>query len=118
MMDYDKLPNTLKEELASTNCFISFTNRCDVFRKFIYGVHTLLEKNGDYNIRGVWYMRGVDKLPNLGLNQDTEYYFYKKLDPKNEEDWKVIKEYFSLNKESDGKDKVFDENVVLSTLIC
>lgn len=56
----------------------------------------MMEKQGDFNIRGLWYMKGVNKLPNLGLNQDTEYYFYKKLDPKNDQDWKVICDYFSL----------------------
>jgi len=35
-------------------------------------------------------MRGTDKLPNLNLIDDMEYYFYKKLDPKNEQDWKTI----------------------------
>ncbi len=32
-------------------------------------------------------MRGEDKLPNLGLNQDMEYYFFKKLNPNVQEDW-------------------------------
>lgn len=117
-LDYDKLPNSLKEELPSTNFYINFMNRCDVFRKFVYAVHALVHKDSDYNIRGLWYMRGVDKLPNLALNQDMEYYFFKKLDPKVESDWKEIREYFALTKESEGRDSVNGEKVILQSLIC
>lgn len=117
-LDYDKLPNTLKEELPASNCFVSFTNRCDVFRKYVFAIHCLMEKPNDFNIRGLWYMRGVDKLPNLGLNQDTEYYFYKKLDPKNEQDWKVICDYFSLSKGSEGNAVIDGEKVNQFSVIC
>lgn len=63
-------------------------------------------------------MRGVDKLPNLGLNQDTEYYFYKKLDPKNENDWKIICDYFSLSKGSEGNAVIEGEKVNTFSVIC
>jgi hypothetical protein len=57
-------------------------------------------------MKGLWMMRGTEKLSNLNLIDDMEYYFYKKLDPKKEEDWKVIKEFLSLNKESEDKDTI------------
>lgn len=117
MLDYDKLPNTLKEQLPSSNCYLSFVNRCDVLRKYIYAVHCLMHKDHDFNIRGLWYMRGVEKLSNLSLNADTEYYFYKKLDPKKEEDWKVISDYFKLKTDDEGKAKVNGETMVSHTII-
>ncbi len=51
-------------------------------------------------------MRGTEKLSNLNLIDDMDYYFYKKLNPKNEEDWKVIREYLSLSKASEDKDYI------------
>lgn len=61
---------------------------------------------GNYNMKGLWMMRGTDKLSNLDLVSDMEYYNYKKLDPKKEEDWKIIKEFLNVNKDSIEKDKV------------
>lgn len=51
-------------------------------------------------------MRGTEKLSNLNLIDDMDYYFYKKLDPKKEEDWKAIKEFLSLSKASEDKDYI------------
>jgi hypothetical protein len=57
-------------------------------------------------MKGLWMMRGTEKLSNLNLIDDMDYYFYKKLNPKNEEDWKVIREYLSLSKASEDKDYI------------
>lgn len=78
----------------------------EVFRKWVYAIHLLVGEQGNFNMKGLWMMRGTDKLPNLGLVDDMEYYFYKKLDPKKEEDWRVIKEFLSLNKDSVDKDSI------------
>jgi hypothetical protein len=57
-------------------------------------------------MKGLWMMRGTEKLSNLNLIDDMDYYFYKKLDPKKDEDWKVIKEFLHLNKNSEDKDTI------------
>lgn len=57
---------------------------CDLFRKWVYAIHLLIGEPGNYNMKGLWMMRGTEKLSNLNLVDDMEYYFYKKLDPKNE----------------------------------
>jgi hypothetical protein len=79
---------------------------CEVFRKWVYAIHLLTGEKGNYNMKGLWMMRGTEKLSNLNLIDDMEYYFYKKLDPKKEEDWKVIKEFLSLSKASEDKDTI------------
>ena len=64
---------------------------CEVFRKYVYAIHLLIGDEGNYNMKGLWLMRGTEKLPNLDMNPDTEYYFYKKLNLKDENDKSLIK---------------------------
>ena len=72
----------------------------------------MVGKPGDYNITGVWYWKGVDKLPNLGDNPETEYYKIAKLDPSKEEDWKVISDYFTATEEDYGKRELSGQPLV------
>ena len=95
-LTYDKLPNQCSVDYKTKNLLIGFLERCEFFRDHVYGVHCVTGKEGDYNINGVWLWRGTDKLVCIDENPVAEYYFYKKLDPKNEDDKKLIKEYFSL----------------------
>ncbi len=90
---------------------------CEVFRKWVYAIHLLTGEKGNYNMKGLWMMRGTEKLSNLNLIDDMEYYFYKKLDPKKEEDWKVIKEFLSLSKASEDKDTIQGQPVLSYTAI-
>lgn len=66
---------------------------------------------------GLWMMRGTEKLSNLDLIDDMEYYFYKKLDPKKSEDWNVIKEFLALSKDSEDRDTIQGKKVVSYTSI-
>lgn len=47
---------------------------CEVFRKWIYAIHLLIGDEGNYNMKGLWMMRGTEKLSNLTLVDDMEYY--------------------------------------------
>lgn len=105
-LDYDKYPGSFVSLLPSSNQYVFFLSSIEVFRKWVYAIHMLTGEEGNYNMKGLWMMRGTDKLCNLNLVDDMEYYFYKKLDPKNEEDWKTIKEYLSLSKASEGRDTI------------
>ncbi len=80
-----------------------FLDRSEFFRKQVYAFHCVVGEPGNYDITGVWFWRGTDKLVCLEENPSAEYYFYKKLDPKNEDDWKVICDYFTLTEEDWGK---------------
>ena len=105
-LDYDKYPGSFVDLLPSSNQYVFFMGSCEVFRKWIYAIHLLTGDQGDYSMKGLWMMRGTEKLSNFNLIDDMEYYFYKKLDPKKEEDWKVIKEFLALSKESVDRDTI------------
>lgn len=110
-MDYDKYPGSFVQLLPSNNQYVFFMSSCEVFRKWVYAIHCLTGEEGNYNMKGLWMMRGTEKLSNIDLVNDMEYYQYKKLNPKNEEDFKVIKEFLRLSKDSIDKDKVMGEVV-------
>lgn len=53
-------------------------------------------EENNYNLRGVWMWRGTEKLCLLENNPSTEYYNYRKLDINNDDDFNLVKEYFSI----------------------
>lgn len=110
-LDYDKLDTELKVELVSRNQVIGFFNRCESFRNHVYCVQVLMGEEENYNIRGVWFWKGPEKLPNLEENTSAEYFHYRKLDINSEEDWKLIKEYLSLTDDDIDKKKIENETV-------
>lgn len=79
-LDYDKLPTECKVDYKTKNMCSRFLDMNEAFRKDVFCVHTVLGEEGNYNIRGVWLMRGTEKLPNLDQNSSTEYYNFRKLD--------------------------------------
>ena len=89
-MDYDKLDSELKDELMSCNQLQGFFNRSETFRNHVFCFQILCGEEGNYNIRGVWFWRGPEKLLALEDNPSTEFFNYRKLDIENEEDWKMI----------------------------
>lgn len=111
-LDYEKIKGELEIRLQSENQLDGFLQRCETFRKHVCGVHALVGKEGDFNMKGVWLWRGTEKLPNLEENPAMEYYKFTKLDINKPEDFKLVEEYFSLE-DTDQEKKEIEGNKVV-----
>lgn len=94
-LNYDKLPTECKKLFLTNNLMTGFIDRAELCRKHAFGVHGVYGEENDYDIRGVWLWRGTDMLEPLKEHQQFDVYKYKKLDPKNEADKKLIEEYWT-----------------------
>lgn len=72
----------------------------------------MLGEPENYNIRGVWFWKGPEKLALLEDNPSSEFFFYRKLDIENEQDWQLIQDYFSLVEADISNRKLEGETVV------
>lgn len=110
-LDYDKLDSELKETFQSNNQLLGFFNRCETFKNHVYCFQALLGEEQNYNVRGVWFWKGPEKLEAIDENPSAEFFHYRKLDINNEKDWQLIKDYLSLI-EADIDKKVIEGEVV------
>ena len=110
-LTYDKLPSECKKLFLTNNLMTGFIDRAAHMRKHVFGVHDVVGEEGNYNIKGVWMGRGTEELPLIKEHDQCDVYKYRKLDPKNPEDKKLITEYFT--KKEEDKDTV--EGEVLRT---
>lgn len=98
-LTYDKLPSECKKLFLTNNLMNGFVDRAAHMRKYVFGVHGVFGEPDNYNIRGVWMGRGVDELPLIKEHDQYDIYKYRKLDHHNEEDRKLITEYFTKKNE-------------------
>jgi len=81
-----------------------FIQRSDACRKYALGVVNITgnedEETPPFKVCGVWMWRGLDFLPPMKEeNPDSEYYTWKKLDPKNNSaDRQILKDMFLADK--------------------
>lgn len=83
------------------NLLNGFMQRTDPkLSKFAFGVMHMIGEEPDLNIEGVWMFRSQDIPPLMHDNPQLEYFDKKKLDfMNNEEDYKLIAEFFGAPKE-------------------
>lgn len=78
----------------TSNLKNGFIQRLENFRKYAFGVHGIYGDEPNLEIRGVWLWRGngipseISELPNY------EYHQWKRLDASNENDRKLLEEYW------------------------
>jgi len=88
-----------KLDFKTMNAVGGFLQRIDGTRKHLFGVMLIFKVPGQFNISGVWFQHGADKLIfdlNDDWNVDAEHYTWRKLDPvNNPTDKSCVDSYFN-----------------------
>jgi len=100
-------PEDLKLTFMTSNLVSGFFQRLDKMRKHAFGRVLILGENKESTISGVWFWRGQERAFDLSedLRIDSESYKWKKLDPNNEEDRKLVNGYWEVEEETQFKGK-------------
>ncbi|EAW08688.1 elongation factor 1 gamma domain-containing protein [Aspergillus clavatus NRRL 1] len=88
-VDY-KYPKELKLTFMANNLIGGFHARLEGSRKYLFGAQSVYGTNYDCVIRGVFLVRGQEFEPAFNVAPDWESYDFRKLDPSNPEDKKLV----------------------------
>lgn len=93
--DY-KYPEELSKIFMTANLVSGFFQRIEKLRKFAFGAVLIFGTDGNNSISGIWVTRGQELVFSLNedWNVDAPSYDWKKLNPDNENDKKMINEFF------------------------
>ena len=73
-----------------------FLERIDEnFKNYAFGVHGVYGNNNEYKVKGLWMWRGEDIPEEIKDNEYFEYLKIKKLSNENNEDKKLVEEYWT-----------------------
>lgn len=67
-----------------------FLRNLDTLRKYAFAMFGVYGTEGNYDIKGVWLLRGTEIPQDLKDHQSFEYYKFQKLDHNNEADRQVV----------------------------
>jgi len=100
-----KYPDELKQVFMSCNLITGMFQRLEKLKKHAFGSVCLFGTDNNSSISGVWVWRGQDLAFELCPDWQVDYdvYSWKKLDPKNEADKKLVNEYFLWEGDFGGK---------------
>nr|UXB94621.1 elongation factor 1-gamma [Eimeria stiedai] len=102
-MKYEKLEGECTVAFLTSNQLGGFLQRIDNnFRKYSFGVIDVVGKGNTFDIQGVWMFRGLDIPQMMKEHPSYEYNVWKRLDHNNEEDRKLIEDYFCNDDEVEG----------------
>ncbi|RHZ52655.1 hypothetical protein CDV55_104639 [Aspergillus turcosus] len=90
-VDY-KYNNELKLTFMANNLIGGFHARLEASRKYLFGAQSVYGENYNCIIRGVFLVRGQDWKPAFEVAPDWESYEFRKLDPSNPEDKKLVED--------------------------
>lgn len=103
-MQYQKLEGECTVAFVTSNQLGGFMQRIDpAFRKYSFGVIDVMGENGNFDIQGVWLFRGQDVPSMMKDHPSYEYHTWKKLDPANEKDKKMVSDYWCACEEIEGR---------------
>ncbi|EDO06049.1 Elongation factor 1 gamma conserved domain family protein [Babesia bovis T2Bo] len=94
-MKYNKLDDECKSEITTSNMLSGFLQRFEPdFRRISFGVINVMGSDNSYDIMGVWLIKGKDLPPSVTEHPSFEFHTFSKLDVTNENDRKIITDYF------------------------
>lgn len=105
---YDKLDDECKQYLPTKNMTNMFLQKADTARKYCLAGHGIYGEEGNYDIRGVWMVRGEEIKHVLADHDSFEYYKLRKLNPSTDAD--LIVSYLTSTEEGqtvDGQKVVY-----------
>lgn len=101
-MKYEKMPGENKVGFTTSNMLGGFLQRLDnAFRKYSFAVINVMGTEGDFDIQGVWLIRGSEIPAELKEHPSFEYHTFRKLDPS--KDKGVIEAYWTADEEIEGR---------------
>jgi elongation factor 1-gamma len=100
-LEYDNLPTECKVLFRTSNSKGMFLQKCDNLRRYAFAVHGVYGVEDDYKIRGLWMFRGLEVPQEMKDNDLYEYIHFRKLDHTNEEDRKLVHDYWTKFDEND-----------------
>ncbi|SBT80038.1 elongation factor 1-gamma, putative [Plasmodium malariae] len=94
-MKYDKLEDECQISFVACNMAGGFLQRLENnFSKYSFAVISVLGENKNYDIEGVWLFRGTEIPFEMKDHPSFEYHIFKKLDISNNDDKKIVEEYW------------------------
>lgn len=100
-VQYIKAENEGKILWQTKNLMTGFFERLEHFRKYAFGVHGVYGEEPALDVGGVYVWRGVGEPAEVKELDQYEYHIWTKLDEKNEEHKKKVKEFWTNLKEGD-----------------
>ena len=100
-LEYDNLPSECKVLFRTSNSKGMFLQKCDNLRRYAFATHGVYGVEDDYKIRGLWMFRGLEVPQEMKDNDLYEYIHFRKLDHTNEEDRKLVHDYWTKLDEND-----------------
>ena len=109
LIEYNNIESEGKKLFRMKNSKNFFLERIDDdFKNYAFGVHGVYGNNNEYKVKGVWMWRGLDIPEEIKDNEYFEYLKIKKLRNENDQDKKLIEDYWTKCKKGD---KVDDKKV-------
>ena len=100
-LQYEKYEGEGEKLYMTNNLCNGFLQRIDHFRKHVFARHAVIGDEPSLEIEGVWMFRGLEVPFEMKDHPQFEYYKSRKLDITNEEDRKLISEFWTVK--ADGK---------------
>eukprot|EP00920_Eleutheroschizon_duboscqi_P026604 GHVT01065382.1.p1 GENE.GHVT01065382.1~~GHVT01065382.1.p1 ORF type:complete len:382 (+),score=70.76 GHVT01065382.1:3426-4571(+) len=103
-MKYDKLDGECEVPYIASNQLGGFMQRIDPsFRKYSFAVFNIVGEGKNFDIQGVWMVRGQELPFAIKDHVSFEYHLFRKLDPTNSEDKKLIVDYWCAEDKVEGR---------------
>lgn len=93
-LEYELYEGEGKVGYLTCNLKNGFIRNIEDFRKYAFGVLGVYGDEGDLVIQGVWLWRGTEIPEEWKEHNSYEYFRFKKLDHTNEEDRKLLEDYW------------------------
>eukprot|EP00164_Ancoracysta_twista_P002179 GFYU01002877.1.p1 GENE.GFYU01002877.1~~GFYU01002877.1.p1 ORF type:complete len:417 (-),score=165.15 GFYU01002877.1:139-1344(-) len=94
----------LTKAFMSSNLIGGWFQRLDRLRKYGFGCVSVYGVDGDHFISGAWLFRGQEVPEPMTTCDDSELYKWRKIDPKNKADKKLLEDYWSWDVPLRGKE--------------
>jgi elongation factor 1-gamma len=91
---YQKLASEGKILFKTCNYYSMFLQKMENFRKYTFSAHGVYGTEGNFEIRGLWMWRGTDIAPQMKEHDAFDYHTFKRLDSSNENDRRIVEDYW------------------------
>ena len=105
LIEYNNIESEGKKLFRMKNSKNFFLERIDDdFKNYAFGVHGVYGNNNEYKVKGLWMWRGEDIPEEIKDNEYFEYLKIKKLSNENNDDKKLVEEYWTKCNKGDKVD--------------
>eukprot|EP00917_Polyrhabdina_sp_WS-2016_P015285 GHVP01033282.1.p1 GENE.GHVP01033282.1~~GHVP01033282.1.p1 ORF type:complete len:397 (+),score=57.40 GHVP01033282.1:1708-2898(+) len=102
-MVYNKLEDECKINYATSNLLNGFLQRIDAdFRKYSFAVNHVLGETGNFNIEGLWMIRGNELPKEITEHPSFEYHTFTRFDSSNPDHKRQVTEFWCNDETING----------------